>query len=337
MPAFRRTRWPHTVRRRWWPDTARWSLVHRLRVQIGLTTIVLLAGFSLCTHVAAQHLLSSRVQTELTSRITGIVTASATEQRLATATTLFRPMDGSAPVDAIYRDGALLTSYPVGGHGPFLASDGGPSSLARELASRATDTVAFVDVGDWTIGYVTAPGTGSDGDAGGPASVVMVANSLDTLHSQLRRLDVALVIFMAAVWLVAYVLTAVVLTTGLRPVRRLRLAFERVVTTADLAPVAVVGDRELAALAVRFNAMMDAVDSSNRAQKDLVIAAGEDLRQPLADLRERLDRAERDPDDTTIYRDAVARIDDLTATVNGLVDGARRAAGSDVTEKPRKT
>ncbi|MFW0872725.1 hypothetical protein [Rhodococcoides corynebacterioides] len=341
MPAFRRPRRPRTVRRRWWPDTARWSLVHRLRVQIGLTTIVLLAGFSLCTHVAAQHLLASRVQTELTSRITGIVTASATEQRLATATTLFRPMDGSAPVDAIYRDGALLTSYPVGGHGPFLAPEGGPSLLARDLAARATDSIAFVDVGDWTIGYVAAPGpgTGSDGarNADGPASVVMVANSLDTLHAQLRRLDVALVIFTAAVWLVAYVLTAVVLTTGLRPVRRLRLAFERVVTTADLAPVAVVGDRELAALAVRFNAMMDAVDASNRAQKDLVIAAGEDLRQPLADLRERLDRAERDPDDTTIYRDAVARIDDLTATVNGLVDGARRAAGSDATEKSRKT
>ncbi len=329
MPVDRRFRGFRRSRRTWWPDTARWSLVHRLRVQIGLTTIVLLAGFSLCTHVAAQHLLSSRVHTELSARITGIVTASSTEQRLVTATTLFRPMDGSAPVDAVYRDGALLTSYPVGGHGPFLAPDGGPSALARDLAARSTDTIAFVDVGDWTVGYVTAPLVGADG----PASVVMVATSLDTLRAQLRRLDVALVIFTAAVWLVAYVLTAVVLTTGLRPVRRLRLAFERVVTTADLAPVAVVGDRELAALAVRFNAMMDAVDSSNRAQKELVIAAGEDLRQPLADLRARLDRAERDPGDTTIYRDAVARIDDLTATVNGLVDGARRASGREVTEK----
>lgn len=326
-------------RRWWWPDTARWSLVHRLRVQIGLTTIVLLAGFSLCTHVAADHLLTSRVQTELTTRITGIVTASATGQRVAAATTLFRPMDGSAPVDAVYTDGALITSYPVAGHGPFLAPDGGPSDLARTLAARATDTVGFVDDGGWIVGYVTAR---ADGDADGGSgeaenSVVMVATSLDTLRSQLRRLDIALVVFTAAVWLIAYVLTAAVLTTGLRPVRRLRLAFERVVTTADLAPVAVAGDRELAALAVRFNAMMAAVDASNRAQKDLVLAAGEDLRQPLDDLRADLDRADRAPDATALHQDAVARIDELTATVNALVDSARRAAGHDVGENERKT
>ena len=70
------------------------------------------------------------------------------------------------------------------------------------------------------------------------------------------------------------------------PVERLRRAAEQVATTRDLSRrIDVGGTDELAALAASFNLMLNALESSLDAQRQLVADASHELRTPLASLR----------------------------------------------------
>jgi two-component system sensor histidine kinase MprB len=74
--------------------------------------------------------------------------------------------------------------------------------------------------------------------------------------------------------------------TALAPVRRLTTAAERVTATRDLSErIETSGADELSRLAGSFNAMLEALDRSVAAQRQLVADASHELRTPLTSAR----------------------------------------------------
>jgi two-component system sensor histidine kinase MprB len=123
-----------------------------------------------------------------------------------------------------------------------------------------------------------------------------------------------------------------VATNGLRPVRRLTAAAERVARTDDLTPIAIAGDDELARLTVAFNTMLRSLQASRQRQSQLVADAGHELRTPLTSLRTNLELLTQA--DATggwlppearadLLADVRAQIDELSALVGDLVELAR--------------
>ena len=115
------------------------------------------------------------------------------------------------------------------------------------------------------------------------------------------------------------------------PVERLRRAAEQVATTRDLSRrIETTGNDELTALAGSFNQMLNALESSLNAQRQLVADASHELRTPLASLRtnievlthaDLIDEEER----RALLADVVSQLEELTALVVDLVDLARES------------
>ncbi|HEY9412918.1 MAG TPA: ATP-binding protein [Jiangellaceae bacterium] len=118
---------------------------------------------------------------------------------------------------------------------------------------------------------------------------------------------------------------------GLRPVRRLTEAAERVAVTGRLDPIEVDGSDELARLAHAFNAMLAALREAQLRQARLVADAGHELRTPLTSMRTNLDllaQSERqgglDPADrAALVADVRAQAEELTRLVGDLVELSR--------------
>ncbi|HKX75048.1 MAG TPA: HAMP domain-containing sensor histidine kinase [Acidimicrobiia bacterium] len=117
--------------------------------------------------------------------------------------------------------------------------------------------------------------------------------------------------------------------SGLRPVEELIDAADRVARTRDLAErIEVKGDRELARLAVAFNAMVAALEEATEAQNQLVVDASHELFTPLTVLRTDLDLLARLlPDDDPERGRPIARmrseIDHLIELTTDLIDLTR--------------
>jgi two-component system sensor histidine kinase MprB len=112
-------------------------------------------------------------------------------------------------------------------------------------------------------------------------------------------------------------------------VRRLTATAEHVSETRDLSQrIEAAGDDELARLATSFNTMLEALDRSQDAQRQLVADASHELRTPLTSLRtnvEVLARSGRMPaaERRVVLADLVAQLDELTVLVADLVELAR--------------
>jgi two-component system sensor histidine kinase MprB len=123
--------------------------------------------------------------------------------------------------------------------------------------------------------------------------------------------------------------------TGLRPVRELTEAAERVAETQRLDPIEVSGTDEIARLTRAFNAMLAALAASRDRQRALVADAGHELRTPLTSLRTNLDllaQSDRsgglsgklsDDDRTELLGDVRAQVRELSDLVGDLVELAR--------------
>jgi two-component system sensor histidine kinase MprB len=156
---------------------------------------------------------------------------------------------------------------------------------------------------------------------------------MDSIERALERLRYILLIASAAGVVVAGGAGWVVATNGLRPVRRLTAAAERVARTSELHPITVSGHDELARLTASFNQMLLALDASQLRQRQLVADAGHELRTPLTSLRtniELLGQAAEDPERqltssqrTEIMDDVRAQLQELTTLVGDLVELAR--------------
>lgn len=167
----------------------------------------------------------------------------------------------------------------------------------------------------------------------GPGEAFVMAQSLETTWHALTRLQVILWLCSAGGVLLAGIAGWAVASNGLRPVRRLRLATERVARTRDLRPIPVTGHDELARLGTSFNHMLRALDEAQSRERQLVADAGHELRTPLTSMRTNLDllvQASTDqhrslPEETRLelLADLRAQADELTTLVGDLVELAR--------------
>ena len=158
---------------------------------------------------------------------------------------------------------------------------------------------------------------------------IQIARPLAEVDATLARLAVVLAgISLAGVGLAA-ILGFLVTRTAARPVRRLTETAEHVTATGDLAArIESTGDDEVGRLAASFNRMLEALERSVTAQRQLVADASHELRTPLTSLRTNIEvlgrGAELSPGDReSLRRDVLAQLDEMTALITDLVDLAR--------------
>ncbi len=163
----------------------------------------------------------------------------------------------------------------------------------------------------------------------GRNQAVQVARPLGEVDNTLSQLAVIFSVVSLGGIALAGVLGWFVSRAAVAPVERLRRAAEEVATTRDLSRrIETTGNDELSALAGSFNQMLNALESSLNAQRQLVADASHELRTPLASLRtnievlthsDLIDEQER----RALLADVVAQLEELTALVVDLVDLAR--------------
>jgi two-component system sensor histidine kinase MprB len=197
------------------------------------------------------------------------------------------------------------------------------SSSDRQIAASGSSNVLFENA--------TVNGTpvriATTSILGGRA--IQVARPLDEVDNVLARLR----------WILAGICLAVVAVAGLagrlaarrtmRPVDRLTTATEHVAGTQDLRKrIEEPGRDELGRLAHSFNRMLEALDVSQRTQRQLVADASHELRTPLSSLRtnievlarsDKIDTAERD----RMLADVLGQVERLSTLVADLIDLAR--------------
>ncbi len=158
---------------------------------------------------------------------------------------------------------------------------------------------------------------------------LQVARSLEDVNATMRRLTVVLVLVSLAGVGLAAVLGGFVGRSAMRPVRRLTRGTRYVAVTQDLSRhVEAVGDDELASLARSFNAMLEALAESRRAQRQLIADASHELRTPLTTVQANVELlaggSELSADERHQLReDLMAQLRELTALVGDLVELAR--------------
>ena len=221
-------------------------------------------------------------------------------------------------IAVLYADG----TEQVFDNGTRIPIHAGEIAVARGSRSMELRTVV---IADQRFRMVTVPT-----DLAGVA--VILAQPLSTQDHVLSRLGwVSLAFGLVGVLGAAFAGWAVA-TNGLRPVRRLTTAVERVARTEDFTPLPVEGDDEVARLATAFNHMLTALDASRVRQRQLVADAGHELRTPLTALRTNIDlltMAAADPDALPtqardeLLDDVRAQIEELTTLIGDLTELAR--------------
>ena len=160
---------------------------------------------------------------------------------------------------------------------------------------------------------------------------LILAQPLAPNDRTLEKLGGVLFVFGALGILAALMAGWLVATNGLRPVRRLTSAVERIAVTEDLTPLRVEGDDEVARLATAFNQMLLALGASRDRQRRLVADASHELRTPLTSLRTNLDLLRQAEGNSALppearlelLDDVRGQIEELSALVGDLVELAR--------------
>lgn len=167
----------------------------------------------------------------------------------------------------------------------------------------------------------------------GPGEALVIAQSMESIEAALDRLQIILLLTSAAGVAMAGLAGWAVAANGLRPVRRLTAATERVARTTDLTPITVSGTDELARLSTSFNAMLAALDAAQTRERQLIADAGHELRTPLTSLRTNIElmgqatskgqRSLTENEHDEIMGDVRAQLEELTNLVGDLVELAR--------------
>jgi two-component system sensor histidine kinase MprB len=158
---------------------------------------------------------------------------------------------------------------------------------------------------------------------------LFVARPLGEVESALARLRIGLGLLALAGIGLAALLAWLATRTAVRPVVQLTETAEHVAATRDLSRrIEAHGEDEISRLAASFNTMLEALEQSQRAQRQLVADASHELRTPLTSLRTNLEVLARggppDPADRDRLRhDLIAQLEELTALVGDLIELAR--------------
>ncbi len=173
-------------------------------------------------------------------------------------------------------------------------------------------------------------------------SSLLISKSLAPTGQVLGRLGTILLIVGGVGVAVAAMAGGAVARAGLRPVRRLTEAAERVARTDDLRPIPVLGSDELARLTEAFNMMLRALAESRDRQARLVSDAGHELRTPLTSLRTNVEllMASQAPgapplpeeEMAGLRADVIAQIEELSTLIGDLMDLTRDDAGGVIHE-----
>ncbi|HSG12802.1 MAG TPA: HAMP domain-containing sensor histidine kinase [Gaiellaceae bacterium] len=163
----------------------------------------------------------------------------------------------------------------------------------------------------------------------GPGSALQVARPLTEVDRSLARIGAFLVVVAFSGVAIAGLLGLLVARAALGPVRRLTATAERVTETGDLSErIGVAGNDELSRLAASFNTMLEALEESTRAQRQLVADASHELRTPLTSLRTNIevlagDRALPAEDKSRLLSDVVEQLGEMTTLISELIELAR--------------
>jgi two-component system sensor histidine kinase MprB len=158
---------------------------------------------------------------------------------------------------------------------------------------------------------------------------VQIARPLTEVDSALSRIRLLLLAVSLGGIALGAGLGLLVARTTLVPVRRLTRAAERIAATHDLRSRVGEGrDDELGRLATSFDVMLDALESSVGAQRQLVADASHELRTPLASIRTNLEVLELDEgmplaERRRIIADVVGELAEMTHLIEELVELAR--------------
>jgi two-component system, OmpR family, sensor histidine kinase MprB len=172
-------------------------------------------------------------------------------------------------------------------------------------------------------------------------NAVQGVTSLEEIDHTLGRLALALILVSIGGVAIAVALGFMVARTALRPVRTLTSAAEHVARTRDLSRrIEAEGSDELSRLGASFNTMLEALEDSQRAQRQLIGDASHELRTPLTSLRTNMevlsDVESLPPEDRRrLVHDVVAQLDELTVLITDLVDLARGDERPEVTQDVR--
>jgi len=162
-----------------------------------------------------------------------------------------------------------------------------------------------------------------------PGWALQVLRPLDEVDSTLDRLKTFLILISLGGIGLAIALGLIVSGAAIAPVARLTRATERVTETGDLSErIDARGEDELSRLAGSFNAMLGALETSTKAQRQLVADASHELRTPLTSLRTNFEvlmgDRELDPEERRrLLDDVVEQIGEMTTLIAELIELAR--------------
>ena len=167
----------------------------------------------------------------------------------------------------------------------------------------------------------------------GGGGAIQFARSLESTDAVLARLRWVLLALVAGGIALAALLGRLTARHLVAPVTRVTEAARHIAQTEDLARrIEVTSQDEVGELAARFNAMLDTLEGSIAAQRQLVADASHELRTPVTSLRtniEVLAESELDPAERArVIADVQAQAEELGALVGDLIELAR---GDEVT------
>ncbi len=203
------------------------------------------------------------------------------------------------------------------GAGPQLPVDGGARAVAD---GEASEFLSDAEVDGDHVRVLTAPLRG-----GGALQLARSLESTDTVLARLRWVLLALV---AGGIALAALLGRLAARHLVAPVTRVTEAARHIAQTEDLGRrIEVTSQDEVGELAARFNAMLDTLERSVAAQRQLVADASHELRTPVTSLRTNIEvLAESDPEPAErarVITDVQAQAEELSALVGDLIELAR--------------
>jgi len=247
--------------------------------------------------------------------------------------------DGTAPPAVSQRPKLLLPNGPLGGESVY-------AQLVDSTGKVTLPTGPHTDLGDVTAATKVAAGDRgpfySEMETSGlhlrvytaplaKGQAIEIARPLDEVDSNLSQLALILALACVGGILVGGGLGYLVSRAAVAPVARLRRAAEQVATTRDLSRrIETGGQDELAALARSFNQMLEALDDSLGAQRQLVADASHELRTPIASIRTNIEVLAHsdliaDHEREALLADVVEQLEELTGLIGDLIDLARDA------------
>jgi two-component system sensor histidine kinase MprB len=161
---------------------------------------------------------------------------------------------------------------------------------------------------------------------------VQIALPLTDVDRQLHTLAVAFLLLAAGGLTMTVIASFLAVRRTMRPVQKLTETAEQIAETRDLTVrISSYGNDELGRLASTFNKMLDELERSVGAQRQLIMDASHELRTPLASLRtnvevlsdlDRLSPEQR----TAVLAGIVSQLEELTGLVADVVELARGEA-----------